>query len=176
MLPDADRIHAIIQPYADEGLLLPRTLAELRENVKDFVVVERDSMIAGCGALHLYGMHLAEIRSIAVAQAYRREGMGRMLVNALMKEARRHSVACVCLFTRVPDFFARLGFEIARREDLPDKIYKDCVRCPKLHCCDEIAMVKGEIPPNINDLRDPRIPIPTILGSNRQSGLADQFR
>jgi amino-acid N-acetyltransferase len=55
-------------------------------------------------------------------------------------------VSCVCLFTRIPRFFARFGFEIAKRENLPDKIYKDCLGCPKLHACDEIAMVRGELP------------------------------
>jgi len=79
-----------------------------------------------------------------------------------MEESRRHGVTCVCLFTRTPEFFGHLGFEIARREMLPDKIYKDCVHCPKLMDCDEIAMVKGSIPTNSNGLRDPRIPIPLI--------------
>src|ERR1041385_4362158 len=66
ILPDVERIHAIIRPYAEIGTLLPRTIAELSENVRDFVVAEDDGKVIGCGALHLYGMHLAEIRSIAV--------------------------------------------------------------------------------------------------------------
>lgn len=162
VLPDVEQIHAIIQPYADPGTLLPRSIAELCENVRDFVVAEEDGHIVGCGALHLYGRHLAEIRSIAVAPESKGRGVGRALVDALMDEARRQSVTCVCLFTRTPSFFAHLGFEIARREELPDKIYKDCVCCPKLSDCDEIAMVKGKIPPNTNGLRDPRISIPLV--------------
>lgn len=162
VLPDVEHIHAIIQPHADAGTLLPRSIAELCENVRDFVVAEEDGHIVGCGALHLYGRHLAEIRSIAVAPESKGRGVGRALVDALMDEARRQSVTCVCLFTRTPSFFAHLGFEIARREELPDKIYKDCVCCPKLSDCDEIAMVKGKIPPNTNGLRDPRISIPLV--------------
>jgi len=161
-LPDVGCIHAIIQPYADAGTLLPRSLAELCENVRDFVVAEEDGHIVGCGALHLYGTHLAEIRSIAVPPARKGRGVGRALVDALMDEARRHSVTCVCLFTRTPSFFAHLGFQIARREELPDKIYKDCVCCPKLSDCDEIAMVRGKLPPNTNGFRDPRISIPLV--------------
>ena len=69
ILPDVERIHAIIRPYAEVGTLLPRTISELSENVRDFVVVEDDGKIIGCGALHLYGMHLAEIRTIAVVPA-----------------------------------------------------------------------------------------------------------
>ena len=161
-LPDAAAIHAIIQPYADDGTLLPRSMAELCENVRDFVVAEDAGRIVGCGALHLYGTHLAEIRSIAVLPASKGRGVGRALVHALLEEARRHTVTCVCLFTRTPAFFGHLGFEVARREALPDKIYKDCVHCPMLTDCDEVAMIIGKLPDNANGLRDPGILIPLI--------------
>jgi amino-acid N-acetyltransferase len=162
VLPDVARIHAIIQPYADEGVLLPRSVPELCENVRDFLVAEDAHGILGCGALHLYGMHLAEIRSIAVRPDRRGTGAGRILVEALIAESARHTVSCLCLFTRTPGFFAHLGFTMARREDLPDKIYKDCIHCPRLTDCDEIAMFMGQLPPNTNGLRDPQILIPLI--------------
>src|ERR1041385_2698582 len=92
ILPDVEQIHAIIRAYSGNGTLLPRTLAELRENVRDFVVAEEDGKIIGCGALHLYGMHLAEIRSIAVMPSTKGLGAGRKLVEALLKEAKRHEV------------------------------------------------------------------------------------
>jgi amino-acid N-acetyltransferase len=162
VLPDVERIHAIIQPYADEGTLLPRSVAELSENVRDFIVAQENDRILGCGALHFYGMHLAEIRSIAVVPERKGSGVGRALVEALVAESRRHSVTCLCLFTRTPGFFGHLGFEMSRRQDLPDKIYKDCIHCPKLTRCDEIAMVMGQLPPNTNGFRDPRIAIPLV--------------
>ena len=171
VLPDVEQIHRIIQSYVTPGAvkttLLPRTIPELCENVRDFVVAEQDGQIIGCGALHLYGMHLAEIRSIAVAPQCKGRGIGRSLVSALMEEARRQSVTCVCLFTTTPQFFARLGFQVAEREMLPDKIYKDCVTCPRLNNCDEIAMVIGKIPTNSNGLRDPQISIPLIKLQDR---------
>lgn len=145
-LPDAEAIHALISAYSGDGTLLPRSLAEICENIRDFVVVEDAGEIIGCGALHLYGTHLSEIRSITVSRKAQGKGAGRMLVDALIDEAERHRVTCVCLFTRIPAFFGRLGFELARREELPDKIYKDCVNCPRLDACDEIAMVRGELP------------------------------
>lgn len=145
-LPDVEQIHALIHGYSEVGTLLPRTLAELCENVRDFIVVEDEGRIIGCGALHLYGRHLTEIRSIAVIPSYKGRGAGRLLVQGLLREAKHHHVSCVCLFTRIPEFFAHFGFQQARREDLPDKIYKDCINCPKLHACDEIAMVRGELP------------------------------
>jgi amino-acid N-acetyltransferase len=162
VLPDVEQIHAIIQPYADNGTLLPRSIPELCENVRDFMVAEQENRVVGCGALHLYGMHLAEIRSIAVLPGKKGSGVGRALVEALVEESRRQQVTCLCLFTRTPGFFAHLGFQVARRQDLPDKIYKDCVCCPKLMDCDEIAMVMGEIPANKNGFRDPRIAIPLV--------------
>src|ERR1700722_3063190 len=120
VLPDVERIHSIIQSYvapeAREITLLPRTIPELCENVRDFVVAEQDGQIVGCGALHLYGMHLAEIRSIAVSRESKGRGIGRALVNALLAESHRQSVTCVCLFTTTPQFFAHLGFEVAQRE------------------------------------------------------------
>jgi amino-acid N-acetyltransferase len=146
ILPDAEHIHRLIAAYSGDGTLLPRSLAEICENVRDFVVIERDDHIVGCGALHLYGPHLSEIRSITVDPEYQHGGCGRELVDALLEQAEKHQVSCVCLFTRAPEFFARLGFIEAIRESLPDKINKDCCNCPRLHCCDEVAMVRGEVP------------------------------
>ena len=146
ILPDVRQIYEVILHFSQEGALLPRSLAELCENIRDFVVVEDGGRIIGCGALHLYGQHLAEVRSIAVLPELQGTGGGRKLIRALLAEANRQQVSCVCLFTRVPGFFSRLGFVVAKREDLPDKIYKDCLNCPKLHACDEIAMYRGELP------------------------------
>src|SRR5215475_9388250 len=146
ILPDAEQIHDLIASYSHDGTLLPRTLAEICENVRDFVVLEDAGRIIGCGALHLYGTHLAEVRSITVSPAAQGRGGGARLMKALFAEAERHSVDCICLFTRIPDFFARSGFQVVQREDIPDKMYKDCHACPRLHCCDEVAMVRGELP------------------------------
>jgi amino-acid N-acetyltransferase len=146
VLPDAEAIHALIGKYSHDGTLLPRTLNEVCENVRDFTVVVDHGRIVGCGALHLYGTHLTEVRSIAVLPDATGKGAGAMLVEALLREAHHHKVQCVCLFTRIPEFFARFGFRVAAREELPDKIYKDCLNCPRLHACDEIAMVRGEVP------------------------------
>ena len=146
VLPDAERIHDLISSYSTDGTLLPRTLAEICENVRDFIVLEEAGHIIGCGALHLYGPHLAEIRSITVDGNHQKRGGGELLVQSLMSEARKHRVSCICLFTRAPQFFAKLGFDVAQREELPDKINKDCCVCPRYHCCDEVAMVKGELP------------------------------
>jgi amino-acid N-acetyltransferase len=167
VLPDVPHIYAVIEPYAAEGVLLPRSIAELSENVRDFVVASEAGQIVGCGALHLYGTHLAEIRSMAVCPQKKRTGVGRLLVEALLEESRRHGVTCVCLFTRTPGFFERLGFRVARRVELPDKIYKDCIHCPKLNDCDEIAMIMGDSPDPCYGGRDAGISIPLVALERR---------
>jgi len=161
VLPDVEQIDSIIQPYSRQGTLLPRTVAELSENIRDFIVAEDAGRIIGCGALHLYGIHLAEIRTIAVHPIAKGRGAGRKLVEALLVEAERHRVSCVCLFTRIPDFFSHMGFSVAHREELPDKIYKDCIHCPHLLACDEIAMVRGPIPQQTGP-HDAQILIPLV--------------
>ena len=146
-LPDADAIHALIRSLSYDGTLLPRSPAEIFENVRDFTVAETDEgVFLGCGALHLYGPHLAEIRSIAVDPKSKKQGAGGLLVEALVAEAESHQVPCVCLFTRIPGFFLRFGFVEVGRTALPDKIYKDCANCPRLYACDEFAMARGVLP------------------------------
>lgn len=146
LLPDAQAICDLIGLYSHDGTLLPRSLGEICENVRDFVVAEHEGKIIGCGALHLYGPHLAEVRSIAVHPSAKGKGTGRLVVNTLLRQAKRHRVSCVCLFTRIPEFFAHIGFHVTNHENVPDKILKDCVSCPRLHACDEVAMIRGELP------------------------------
>jgi amino-acid N-acetyltransferase len=155
-LPDAFSIEHLIQVHVGDGTLLPRSLSEICENIRDFVVVENAGEIVGCGALHLYGMHLAEIRSITVTRQSKGKGAGRVLSDALMKEAQKQSVTCVCLFTRIPDFFGRMGFQVVEKEAIPDKLLKDCLKCPRRMACDEIAMYKGTLPKVV--ARTPRSP------------------
>jgi amino-acid N-acetyltransferase len=145
-LPDAFAIEALIAAQVHDGTLLPRSIAEICENIRDFVVVESSGEIIGCGALHLYGPHLAEVRSITVTDSAKGRGAGLLLVRALLNEAERHHVTCICLFTRIPGFFAKLGFGVADRNRIPDKLYKDCQHCPRQNACDETAMVRGELP------------------------------
>src|ERR1700723_2036392 len=102
ILPDATQIHDLISGYSGDGTLLPRTLAEICENVRDFVVLEENCRVIGCGALHLYGTHLAEVRSITVAPWAQGKGGGARLMKGLMAEAKKHRVGCICLFTRSP--------------------------------------------------------------------------
>ena len=146
ILPDAFVIEHLVEVHVPDGTLLPRSLSEICENIRDFIVVEHEGGIVGCGALHLYGMHLAEVRSITVTTKAKGSGAGRVLIDALLNEAKQQSVTCVCLFTRIPAFFGKMGFQEVEKEALPDKVLKDCVRCPRQNACDEIAMYRGTLP------------------------------
>jgi amino-acid N-acetyltransferase len=147
-LQDATNIYEIVNSLSGDGTLLRRAFAEICENIRDFTVAESDAGIfLGCGALHLYGPHLAEVRSIVVQPEAKGQGVGGRLLFSLIDEAEQHGVGCVCLFTRIPDFFYRYGFRtVEDRTALPDKIFKDCQNCPRLYRCDEVAMARGDVP------------------------------
>src|ERR1700686_699613 len=99
VLPDAEQIHALISAYSGDGTLLPRTRAEICENVRDFIVLEQNERIIGCGGLHPYGVRLAEIRSITVDPSSQSWAGGKRLVKGLLAQAEKHKVGCVFLFT-----------------------------------------------------------------------------
>jgi amino-acid N-acetyltransferase len=146
-LPDAVNIFDLVNSLSGDGTLLRRNYAEICENVRDFSIAESESgNFLGCGALHLYGPHLAEVRSIVVKPEAKGQGAGGKLLRALLDEAEEQKVTAVCLFTRIPDFFFHFGFRVVDRTTLPDKIYKDCQTCPRLYACDEVAMVRGPLP------------------------------
>ena len=147
-LQDASNVHELVNSLSSDGTLLGRTFAEICENIRDFTIAETaEGAFLGCGALHLYGPHLAEVRSIIVRPDAAGNGAGSKLLEALLNEAAENGVNSICLFTRIPEFFFHHGFRIVEdRATIPDKIYKDCQSCPRLYQCDEVAMVRGQVP------------------------------
>ncbi len=141
-LTDISGLLKVINAYAAQGIMLPRTEFELAENIRDFVVALQDGAIAGCGALHFYTSRSAEVRSLAVSPEKKAGGVGRMIVEALEAEARDQELQSIFAFTYVPGFFEKLGFAQVDRGELPLKAWKDCLRCPKFQACDEIPMLK----------------------------------
>ena len=162
-LPDAANIFELVSSLSHDGTLLPRSYAEICENVRDFAVAENvERKLLGCGALHLYGPHLAEVRSIMVKPEAKGAGAGGALLRTLLEEADLQKVSCVCLFTRIPQFFLHYDFRVVERTALPDKIYKDCQTCPRLYACDEVAMVRGDLP-RISVLGPTTFPRPVLV-------------
>jgi amino-acid N-acetyltransferase len=138
---DVKEIHGIVNASASSGEMLARSLGELYDNMRDYFVYEEEGRVLGTCALHICWEDLAEIRSLCVAERARRKGIGRMLVDACIEEAKRLQIPTVFLLTYRDDFFKKLGFLVADKRELPQKIWSDCIRCPKFPECDEIAMV-----------------------------------
>ncbi len=132
----------LINGYAAKGIMLPRTEFEMSENMRDFMVAFAGNQLVGCGALHFYSPTVGEVRSLAVAESHKTHGIGRMVVDSLVYEAKLYGLDAVFAFTYVPRFFARVGFHEVERGELPLKAWKDCLRCPKFQACDEIAVVR----------------------------------
>jgi amino-acid N-acetyltransferase len=142
VMRDIAPILELINGYAAKGLMLPRTEFGVSENIRDFTVVTSGDRLLGCGALHFYSPTMGEIRSLAVSEDAKTHGVGRRLVEALVQEAVAYSLNAVFAFTYVVDFFRKVGFREVERGELPLKAWKDCLRCPKFQCCDELAVVR----------------------------------
>jgi len=138
---DAPAIHALVNHYARGEVMLPLSLGEVYDRLRDFVVCEEDGVIVGCGALHVVWEDLAEVRSLAVREDARGRGLGRALFQACVAEAPALGVARVFVLTFAPDFFRKLGMVDVAKETLPHKVWSDCVRCPRFPHCDEVALI-----------------------------------
>lgn len=140
---DVKEIRRILQMFARRGELLPRTMAELYSQVRDYYVYQEDSQgpLCGIAALHVSWEDLGEIRSLAVLDSYQQRGIGSQLVEICLSEALTLGLERVFVLTYRPDFFARFGFKIIDKNVLPHIVWADCVRCPKFPDCDEIAML-----------------------------------
>lgn len=137
---DVDRILRLVNELAVKQIMLPRSPASVIENLRDFLIAEVDGAFAGCGALAITWTDLAEVRSLAVHPDYQKHGIGRAIVTALITDAKHLGIQRLFAFTYVPAFFEKLSFVVAEHEQLPHKVFNDCMHCPKFLACDEIAM------------------------------------
>ncbi|MFP4500836.1 MAG: N-acetyltransferase [Candidatus Hydrogenedentota bacterium] len=141
-LTEVVELKALLDREAQQGAILPRDLAELYTNVRDFNVYRDEAGLGGCAALHIDMVDLAEVRSLVVRPDLQGTGVGRKLLHMVIEEACTLDIARVYALTRVPAFFQRNGFHEVDKEELPYKVYKDCMRCPLFPGCDEVAVVK----------------------------------
>jgi amino-acid N-acetyltransferase len=139
-IPDARIIHKLLLTYAQQGLMLSRSLAEIYEAIRDFYVLEENGQVVGTVSLHICWEDLAEVRSLAVVKDLTGKGAGRKLVQACLEEARQLGLKKVFALTYQVGFFEKLGFHYIEKSELPQKIWGDCLRCPKFPDCDETAM------------------------------------
>ena len=141
---DVKTIHRLINISAGKGEMLPRSLMDIYGSLRDFFVYynEKDGEIVGTCAMNITWENLAEIRSLNVAEERRREGIGRKLVEACISEAVTLELYRIFALTYQREFFLKLGFQYVDRDTLPQKVWSDCLRCPKYpDFCDEISMI-----------------------------------
>jgi amino-acid N-acetyltransferase len=139
---DVPRIEEIINSHAGLGKMLFKSYAQLYEDLRDFGVYEEDHQVVGCCAVTIIWADLAEVRSLAVDEDCIGRGIGRKMVEWAIAEARRLGIRRLMALTYEQAFFEKLGFEVVNKEQLPLKVWSDCVRCPKRDSCDEIAVVR----------------------------------
>jgi amino-acid N-acetyltransferase len=140
---DVGEMYRIINHYAEKQLMLPKTHLQLYEFLRDYTVAMdvAAGTLMGCGSLHFYWENLAEIRAVAVAPGAVQSGIGTLIVESLLAEARGYQLEQVFVFTYVPKFFSRFGFLQVEHGTMPLKVYNECFHCPKFNTCDELAMV-----------------------------------
>ena len=138
---DVDTMVRIIAHYASQGLMLPRSHSAVLEALSNYLVVDVDGEIIGCGGLDQYTKETAEIYGLATSPEKSIRGTGSALVGALIEKARSEKISQVFALTLAPAFFQKMGFRTVEQKDLPMKVWKDCVACPKYGNCDETAMV-----------------------------------
>lgn len=138
---DIKDIHELINHFAGTNKMLARSLSELYETARDFLVYESKGKVCGCCALHLDWESLAEIKSLAVWESSQDKGVGRRLLKASLKEAKKLAITKVFALTYEADFFRKYGFREVNKSELPHKIWSECLKCPKFPDCDETALV-----------------------------------
>jgi len=141
-IKDVRDIQSLINRFAKKDEMLPRSLNEIYENIRDFFVCIDKGKIVGVSAIHVLWEDIAELRSIAVLQEYQGKGIGKMLLRHCIDEARRLGVKKVFALTYNPEFFRDSGFKDIDKNSLPQKIWRDCLKCPRFPECDEVAVIK----------------------------------
>jgi amino-acid N-acetyltransferase len=140
-ISDVAQMHKLINYFADKGLMLPRPLSEIYENIRDYFVCKENEKVIGCAALHVNWSDLAEIKSVAVSEDRQKQGIGDLLIKACLSESKVIGIPTVFCLTYQPGFFKRFGFSQIEKMELPQKVWSECFRCPKFPNCDEIALI-----------------------------------
>jgi amino-acid N-acetyltransferase len=141
-ISDAKAIYSLINSYAEQDKMLFRSMADIYENLQAFAVAELNGRVVGCCALQIIWSDLAEIKSLAVDEGHKNQGVGKSLVAAVLERAAQLDLPKVFALTLDPAFFEKLGFEVVEKDSLPMKVWSDCAKCPKQQNCDETAVIK----------------------------------
>ncbi|MEJ2032667.1 MAG: N-acetyltransferase [Deltaproteobacteria bacterium] len=144
-MEDIKSIYGLLKHFGENGLLLGRSLSSLYDQLRDFQVSEtgmgEDLRVIGVCALHICWENLAEIRSLAIAEEWQNKGIGTRLIESCLAEAGRFGITRIFTLTYQPGFFRRLGFQDIDKNELPHKVWSDCIHCPKFPDCNEEALI-----------------------------------
>jgi amino-acid N-acetyltransferase len=144
-ISDVPKIHELVNKYAEKGEMLPRALSDIYEDIRDyFVIRDTGDKVIGCVVLHISWSDLAEIRTLAVSEDNRRQGLGSSLIKACLDEAKQLGIESIFCLTYKPEVFEKSGFVQVDKMELPRKIWSECFRCPKFPDCDEVALIYKE--------------------------------
>lgn len=141
-IKDITKIQKLINYYAKKDKMLPRSLNELYDTLRDYWVYEKKDKILGCCALHIFWGKLAEIKSLAVDPREKKRGIGKDLIYACIKEAQELGAEEIFVLTYIPEYFKKFGFRKIPHYKLPKKVWVECINCPKFPKCKEVSMVK----------------------------------
>ncbi len=139
-LTDIEALEGMVTYWANMGENLPRSRNEIVRDIGSFAVAEHNGEITGCASLYVYDSGLAEIRSLGVEAGWQGQGQGTAIVQYLVSKARQMAIKKVFVLTRTPEFFMKLDFIPTSKTLLPEKVLKDCEKCPRQHACDEVAL------------------------------------
>jgi len=140
-LSDSEAIHKLVNHYAKKGLMLARSRSSIYEYIRNYSVMEIDGEVVGVGALTILWVDLAEVRTLAVKENFSGQGIGKKLVEHFLNEAKELGIKKVFTLTYQTAFFEKCEFKEISKENMPHKIWKDCLNCPKFPNCDEVLMV-----------------------------------
>ncbi|MDD5450178.1 MAG: N-acetyltransferase [Candidatus Omnitrophica bacterium] len=141
-IKDSAKIQKLINFYAKGDEMLPRSINELYENVRDFFIFEQKGKIIGCCALHICWEDLGEIKSLAVIKSKHGQGIGTKLLEACLNDAKKLKLKKLFALTYKPMYFKKFGFKEIDKAALPHKIWTDCIKCVKFPDCDEVALIR----------------------------------
>lgn len=119
---DIPAVLAVMNPFIQKKILLPRTDSQLSDKLDDYIVYEIDGGIRACAALHLYSDKQAEIAGVAVDEAFSHLGIGPKLIQFLIDSAKKQNLKSVfILTTQTSDWFEKLGFKPDNISSMPDE-------------------------------------------------------
>jgi len=139
-ISDVPEIVRLVKLWADQGQMLARSQASIFNYLRSFQVVEENGQIIGVGSLSIIWGDLAEVRTLAIHPDHIGKGLGSTIVHSLLQEAKELEIPKVFTLTYKPDFFKKMGFQSVDKQELPHKVWTDCINCPKFPDCDEHAL------------------------------------